>query len=42
MIMWDLVDDLEKALDKLPPPRDALEEYCDEEPDADECRIYDV
>ena len=41
-LAWEVVDDLEEALERLEPPKDALEEFCDIRPDADECRIYDV
>ena len=40
---WDKVWDLEKAYYKRKEEKfDPLIEYCEENPDADECRIYDV
>jgi hypothetical protein len=41
-LMWDTINDLETALNKLPKTQDPLEEFCKEYPEADECRVYDV
>lgn len=43
-IAWDTVHDYETALrrlEKSEKKRDALAQYCDIEPSADECREYD-
>ena len=41
---WDIVEELqaEIAHRRQNKPKTAFERYCDENPDADECRMYDV
>lgn len=42
---WDTVEELsaEKSHEKAKnPTKDPLEQYCSDEPDADECRVHDV
>ena len=40
---WDAVEELqaEAAHKKQTKPKNSLEEYCDDNPDAAECRVYD-
>ena len=40
---WDAVEELqaEASDQRRVKPKNSLEKYCDENPDADECRIYD-
>ncbi len=39
---WDIVEELEaKASDMKQPKKDPLEEFCEDVPEADECRTYD-
>lgn len=40
---WDVVEEIQAALaHRKVTKKTAFERYCDEHPDADECRIYDV
>lgn len=40
---WDAVEEVQAATaDRRLQPKTSLERYCDERPDAAECRIYDV
>jgi hypothetical protein len=42
---WDLVEELEVAAAhqrNLEKPKTALDQYCDQHPEALQCRIYDV
>lgn len=41
-LVWETIDELHHALNKIPKSEDPLEEFCKGEPDADECRVYDV
>ena len=40
---WDAVEELqaEASHQRQTKPKNSLEKYCDENPDADECRVYD-
>lgn len=40
---WDAVEELqaEASHQRQDPPKSSLEQYCDDNPDAVECRIYD-
>lgn len=40
---WDVVEELqaEASHQKQKKPKNSLERYCDENPDADECRLYE-
>lgn len=40
---WDAVEELqaEAAHKRQVKPKSSLEQYCDDNPDADECRIYE-
>lgn len=40
---WDAVEELqaEASHQRTSKPKNSLEKYCDENPDADECRLYD-
>jgi uncharacterized protein YgiB involved in biofilm formation len=40
---WDVVEELqaEASHQRRVKPKNSLEQYCDENPDAAECRIYD-
>ncbi len=40
---WDAVEELqaEASHQRQSKPKNSLEKYCDENPDADECRVYD-
>lgn len=40
---WDAVEELqaEASHKRQTKPKNSLELYCDENPDADECRVYD-
>ena len=41
---WDAVEELQAAAShqrQKGPKKTSLERYCDENPDADECRLYD-
>jgi hypothetical protein len=40
---WDAVEELqaEAAHQRQSQPKTSFEKYCDENPEADECRIYD-
>lgn len=40
---WDAVEELqaEAAHQKQHKPKNSLERYCEENPDADECRLYE-
>eukprot|EP00177_Eucheuma_denticulatum_P003146 GFKZ01005671.1.p1 GENE.GFKZ01005671.1~~GFKZ01005671.1.p1 ORF type:complete len:117 (+),score=25.97 GFKZ01005671.1:596-946(+) len=41
---WDVVEELEAEASHLKAnqePKDPLEEYCEDAPEADECRVYD-
>ena len=40
---WDAVEELqaEASHQKQGKPKNSLEEYCDENPDAAECRVYE-
>ena len=40
---WDAVEELraEASHQRQSKPKNSLEKYCDENPDADECKIYD-
>jgi CP12 domain len=40
---WDAVEELQAAAShqKVEEPKNSLELYCDDNPDAAECRIYD-
>ena len=40
-IAWDTVDEIAQGI-AAREARDPLEDYCAENPDADECRTYDV
>ncbi|MDX2099088.1 MAG: Calvin cycle protein CP12 [Leptolyngbyaceae cyanobacterium bins.59] len=41
---WDAVEELqaEAAHQRQVQPKNSLEKYCDANPDADECRVYDT
>ncbi|MBW4690704.1 MAG: Calvin cycle protein CP12 [Lyngbya sp. HA4199-MV5] len=40
---WDAVEEVQAAsADRRLQPKTSLDRYCDERPDAAECRIYDV
>lgn len=42
---WDIVEELQAALadrQQLQKQKNSLEQYCDQHPEAIECRIYDV
>jgi hypothetical protein len=43
-VAWDIVEELqaERSHRQMATTKNAFERYCDENPDADECRIYDV
>ncbi|MBE9211177.1 MAG: hypothetical protein HC836_09545 [Richelia sp. RM2_1_2] len=40
---WDAVEELqaEASHQRQSKPKNSLEKYCDENPEADECRVYD-
>ncbi|MGD1914184.1 MAG: Calvin cycle protein CP12 [Rivularia sp. (in: cyanobacteria)] len=40
---WDAVEELqaEASHQRQSKPKNSLEKYCDENPDADECRVYE-
>ncbi|MFO5493546.1 MAG: Calvin cycle protein CP12 [Cuspidothrix sp.] len=40
---WDAVEELQAAAShqRQVKPKNALERYCDDNPDADECRLYE-
>ncbi|WP_088240778.1 Calvin cycle protein CP12 [Calothrix rhizosoleniae] len=40
---WDAVEELqaEASHQKQEKPKTSLEKYCDDNPEADECRVYD-
>lgn len=41
---WDAVEELQAEAAhqrEKEPPKNSFEKYCDDNPDADECRIYD-
>lgn len=42
---WDAVEELQAEAShqkqKAVPPKTSFEQYCDANPDADECRVYD-
>ncbi|MEO1427862.1 MAG: Calvin cycle protein CP12 [Cyanobacteria bacterium J06633_8] len=40
---WDAVEELqaEASHQRQSKPKNSLEQYCDENPEADECRVYD-
>ncbi|MBP0019119.1 MAG: Calvin cycle protein CP12 [Cyanobacteria bacterium SBLK] len=42
-VAWDAVEELqaEAAHQRQEQPKSSLEQYCDDNPDAVECRIYD-
>jgi glucose-6-phosphate 1-dehydrogenase len=40
-IAWDTVDEIARGI-AAREARDPLEDYCAENPDADECRMYDI
>jgi predicted RNA-binding protein with PIN domain len=40
-VAWDTVDEIAHGI-AIREARDPLEDYCAENPDADECRTYDV
>ena len=43
-VAWDSVEELQAEAShqrENKPKKTSLEKYCDENPDADECRIYD-
>lgn len=41
---WDEVEEIQAAIahKRQKAPKSGFETYCDENPDADECRVYDV
>ncbi|NER00232.1 MAG: hypothetical protein F6K30_26625 [Cyanothece sp. SIO2G6] len=41
---WDIVEELQSEIShrRQAKPMSAFERYCEDNPDADECRIYDV
>ncbi|HEY9700246.1 MAG TPA: Calvin cycle protein CP12 [Trichocoleus sp.] len=44
-VAWDIVEELQAERShrkQQEPTRNSLQQYCDENPDAAECRIYDV
>lgn len=44
-VAWDIVEELQAERShrqQSGPLRTSFEQYCDENPEADECRIYDV
>lgn len=44
-VAWDTVEEMRAAIAdrrQKTRQRNAFEEYCDENPDASECRVYDV
>ena len=44
MVAWDIVEELSSELDKFKNKQveDPIEMFCTEEPDALECRMYDI
>jgi hypothetical protein len=41
---WDVVEELQAEAShqrEKEPPKNALQQYCDANPEADECRVYD-
>ncbi|MEM1370409.1 MAG: Calvin cycle protein CP12 [Cyanobacteria bacterium P01_H01_bin.15] len=41
---WDVVEELQAEAShqrQAEPPKSSLEQYCDANPDADECRVYE-
>lgn len=41
---WDIVEELQAEAShqrEKEPPKNAFEQYCDANPEADECRVYD-
>jgi CP12 domain len=44
-VAWDIVEELQAERShrrQVKEVKNALQSYCDEHPDADECRVYDV
>ncbi|HIK55453.1 MAG TPA: Calvin cycle protein CP12 [Synechococcales cyanobacterium M55_K2018_004] len=44
-VAWDIVEELQAERSHQAvahPPQSSFERYCEENPEADECRIYDV
>jgi hypothetical protein len=41
-VAWDIVEELQAERSHRIQAKTAFERYCDENPSADECRIYDV
>lgn len=41
-VAWDIVEELQAERSHQRQAKTSLERYCDENPDASECRIYDV
>lgn len=41
-VAWDIVEELQAECSHRKVKRNSLERYCDEHPDAVECRVYDV
>ncbi|MBE9176980.1 Calvin cycle protein CP12 [Oculatella sp. LEGE 06141] len=41
-VAWDIVEELQAERSHQKSKKTSLEHYCDENPDASECRIYDV
>jgi len=44
-LAWDIVNDYETSLRKIESiefKKDPLDNYCELEPDADECRTHDI
>ena len=42
-IAWDVVEELQTAITRAQEmPKTSLERYCEENPDAAECRIYEI
>lgn len=43
MVAWDVVEEVQAAISHRPGSRKtSLQTYCDANPEADECRIYDL
>jgi hypothetical protein len=41
-VAWDIVEELQAECSHRRVKKNSLERYCDENPDAVECRVYDV
>ncbi|MBD2057264.1 Calvin cycle protein CP12 [Oculatella sp. FACHB-28] len=41
-VAWDIVEELQAECSHRKAKKNSLERYCDENPDAVECRVYDI